>query len=665
MHRHLLLHLSLKSVFMDKLPIAPVKAAPAAQDKDGAQGAGLGATLKAPAFSLEASSANPQAAQQPAEAERPQLSDDFSYNDPEFNKGLAYFTKKWSLTAVEPTEDGKDAKKIGDSAGQDPDGTPIWVKQVTRRLIDTPPNAPGLDGVNVYKGQGETWNEDHTLAQKLVAAYYRDWYIHAATVDEGETNMAMDVPSNIDELMQRVGSSKNNKRAQIIGETPGAYYGWCGPASQFAISLGLLKKGFRFKTGKGPTMPTKRVPAVIPQLTKKDPEPYKGYNKRADELAEMQEKSIANSEKMKKFDIADAVRLEVAKQGAFFLANWATKSQKPEQSATPAAGPGYGKNKPAPQKGKARTVTGKTAHTAPLESGDHISIITGSSPLSGHVATVIKEETVAPVKPTGYEPGDTISRIYYISGNSKGSAVRVEVVQRELPPESYSWDAVAGKGNKFSDLKQAEKLAMDKANKSVGGNIQGALMVKLFSKPDMRKEATKLAKGGGFMQYIPANWSKKEIILPFFTLAGMDPAKYLESLTNPEMAKVEEARAAKDDYKAEQATAGIPVDHQDPNFGSLNKQTRPDGKEIGKIKPLDKDHGWVVSIVKSSLLDANRIESEINMAVSGNEDQGLDAETKLTTEVLDKYGLEKVPAEWMSMYQEGLNYWETEGGFKQ
>jgi hypothetical protein len=635
--------------------IAPAKSPDTAQRLDAADAAPQGKTMKPPAFGLEATQLKPDPvteAQPAAQAARPQLSADFAYNDDEFKAGLQYIGQKWSLTTAAPIEDEKDKKKVGDSPGQDPDGTPTWVKQVTTRLVNTQPNAPGLDGYKNYKGAGETWNEDSTLAQQLVAAYYRDWYHHQATIDEGESNMPMEVPSNVDELMGRVGSSKTNKRAQILGETPGAYYGWCGPASQFAISLGLLKKGYRFKTGAPPLQPIKHKPLVIPQLPQKDPEPFPGYNKNAASNAAKQEEMNAKAERMNQFEIANAVRMEVGKQGAYFLSKWATQKQKDHPADVK-------------DKGHARTIGGKVAHTAPLEPGDHISIVLGGSPVSGHVATVIKEEAIPSSKEGGHEPGDVISKIYYVSGNSKGSAVRVEVVNREMPPAGYDWLAYAGKGNKFSDLRQGEKVAMDKANKATGGNIQGQLMNKLFSTNELRKAAMKQAKGAGFFQYIPANWSNSAIILPFFEIAGMDSSKYLESLNNPAMAEANAARAKKDEYKAEMAAEGIPVDHQDPNFSTLNKDARPDGKAIGKVKPLENDHGWVVSIVKSSLLDANRIDGEISSAIAGSEDKGLEGETKLTAEVLAKYGLEKVPADWMAMYQEGLSYWETEGGFQQ
>jgi hypothetical protein len=623
---------------------------------------------KPPAFGLQASqlkeneaaplqkqdaAAAPPAAEE--KAARPKISGDFAYGDDEFKAALKYISQLWGLTSEAPVEvESKDAKKVGDSPGQDPDGTPAWVKQVTTRLVNTQPDAPGLDGYTKYKGSAasgqDVWNEDSTLAQRLVAAYYKDWYLKQAAGDKSDSHMPGHVPSNVEEMMDRVGSSKTNKRAQLIGETPGAYYGWCGPGSQFPIALGLLRKGYRFKTGSGPTMPKNRKPQQIPQLPKKDPEPYKGYNKRAEELAQMQEKANADAVRMNKFEIANAMRLEVAKQGAYFLSTWAKGKQK---------------NDPTDQKekGAARVVGGKAAHTAKLETGDHISIVLGGSPVSGHVATVIKEEPVASTKEGGHEPGDVISKIYYISGNSKGSAVRVEVVERELPPSSYDWGAVAGKGNKFTDLKQAETVAMNKANKAVGGgNIQAALMQKLLSKPDLRKQATALAKGAGFTQYIPANWARKDIILPFFQLAGMNPDKYIESLTNPHMAEAEEAREKKDAYKAEMAKEGIPVDHNDPNFSKLNTDKRTDGKSIGKIKPVEKSHGWVVSIVKSSLLDAHAIDGEVSAAIAGSEDKGLDAETKITDQVLAKYGLEKVPADWMAYFNEGLNYWEPEGG---
>jgi hypothetical protein len=182
----------------------------------------------------------------------------------------------------------------------------------------------------------------------------------------------------------------------------------------------------------------------------------------------------------------------------------------------------------------------------------------------------------------------------------------------------------------------------------------------LMSNPEMKKQAMKLGGSMGFTHYIPANWGNMAVILPFFAIAQMDASAYIASFDRPEHAQVEAARTKKESYKEEYEKKGIPVDHQDPRFQQFNKggAQRKDGKPVGKMKPIEKDHAWVVTIVKSSILDANRIDEEL--ALKKLSDQALPEEEKQLRrqEILERYGLEPIPEAWKPLYEKGLRYWE-------
>jgi hypothetical protein len=320
-----------------------------------------------------------------------------------------------------------------------------------------------------------------------------------------------------------------------------------------------------------------------------------------------------------------------------------------------------------------RIVGGAAAHTAPLEPGDFLTVIMANSPLSGHVATVIKEEPYKTDKPGGFEPGDAISKVYFVSGNVRNSAVRVEVVERELPPKSYDWGATAAIGNKYTVLKQGEKDAMSALNRaSGGGDIQQELFRRLRDNKEMRAQAAKLIPSG-YILFIQNNWGQSGKILSLFAIAGMGKDyqdRYIASLNRPESAKLKEATAAKETYKEEYRQKGIPVDNQDPSYHAMNKggeSPRADGKPVGKLKPLDSNHAWVVSIVKSSMLDAKKLDAEVAQAsaTQGSADADPDAKAEDPgMKVLSKQGLEKLSPEWQAMFERALLYWEPRGGFK-
>lgn len=646
--------------------------------------------------------AQPAAAAKPADFREPLLSgtikqaDDYGLYDlaPNFRfknallqAAFEYVQTKYGLTVDTPApEEKKDKKQAqGDSPGKDPDDVPKWVMKLTQKLIDTAPNAPGLDPYhpNAPKGPyaGATWNEDSTLAQRVTEAFYYGWHARhrltpaakaagAAAADPAAgaaaspapagtpANAQADVPGNVAELFAHIGASKTNKRAQIIGETPQAIYGWCGPASQFALVISLMRSGYRFKTGKPPLEAKKQKPAQIPQMPDKDPEPYPGYNKRAAELRQMQADQNAKTDKYNEWAEADAVRNEIAKQGAYFLATWSMAGLDKF---------GRKKDKTAPD----RIIGGDAAHEAHLEPGDYLTVIMANSPLSGHVATVIKEEPVEHKTPP--EPGDVISRIYFVSGNARNSAVRVEVVQRELPPGNYDWGKIAGIGNRFTELKQAEKDAMSKLNKAAGGgDIMAKLLQKLGSDKEMRARAAKAAPSG-YILFIQNNWGQPEKILPFFEIAGMSTAGYLAALSTPAKAELEKATTAKEEYKEKYRKEGLPVDSHDPTYHTMNRNTDPtaqraDGKPVGRVKPLADDHAWVVSIVRSSLLDTKHLDSEVAKAEAAAKQEeatgGAQSAADAGTKVLDKQGLEKLSPEWQALFDKAMAFWEPRGGFQ-
>jgi hypothetical protein len=80
--------------------------------------------------------------------------------------------------------------------------------------------------------------------------------------------------------------------------------------------------------------------------------------------------------------------------------------------------------------------------TDELKPGDQISFSGKSTPVSGHVATVIEAD------------GDTIKIVSGNAGGTKGGSIRIEQVVREAPPSSYKpMDAING-GASYKGPKQ-------------------------------------------------------------------------------------------------------------------------------------------------------------------------------------------------------------------
>lgn len=587
------------------------------------------------------------------------LTPKFSFNDHRLNQAYLEIREKFGLTDAALEETPADKKPVpGDAPGKDPDDVPGWVQQLTQKLTMTYPNAPGLDAYhnNVTpekNAPGRIWNEDATMAQRVLEAYYHGWYKQQRKKASKPEAIPEEVTGNVAELFGDVGSSKNNKRAQHIGETPSAIYGWCGPASQFALAISLMRKGYRFKTAKGPKMPVVHKMPKIDVPKEVDKEPYKGYNTNRERMLKLKAEWEVKTARMNEFEIANAVRLEIGEQGAHFLATWAVA--------------GYGKS--GKKKGQVldkelakRQVGDKNAYTDDLKQGDYITLIMKNSPLSGHIATVIREEKIAPQDAAaGYQPGEPISKIYMVSGNSKNSSVRVEVVTREMPYKEYDWGKFAGAGNGYTNKKQAIKDAEKEA--AGPGNGKGALMAVFYGKLKGNKALTEKVKKmfpQGYMTPagIEGSWYKPEMraLLVEAGFSKEELAAYDSSLNPGAIAKIDEAIKAKDAYKDKWAKEEqISVDRNEKIDKKYGEQKQ--------AAPLDPSHAWIVNIVRSSQLDANHIENEIETAMMDDR-EGTSDTAKMQEEILSKYGLESLPAGYDALFNQAMAYWEPRGGFK-
>lgn len=583
----------------------------------------------------------------------------FSFNDARLNAAYLEVREKFGLTDAALEETPADKKPMpGDAPGKDPDDVPGWVQQLTQKLTMTYPNAPGLDGYkhNVTpeaNAPGRIWNEDCTMAQRILEAFYHGWYKQQRAKSAKPESTPEHLTGNVAELFGDVGSSKHNKRAQAIGETPSAIYGWCGPASQFALSISLLRKGFRFKTAKGPKMPVVHKVPNIPIPKEVDKEPYPGYNKNRANMIQLKADWEVKTAARNEFEIANAVRLEIAEQGAHFLANWSTA--------------GYGKS--GAKKGQVvdkelakRQVGDKNAYTDELRQGDYISMIMKNSPISGHIATVIREERIAPKDAAaGYQPGEAISKIYMVSGNSKNSSVRVEVVTREMPYPEYDWGTFAGAGNGYTNRKQAVKDA-EKAAAGPGsgkGQLMATLYGKIKANKALKDKVVKMFPQGYMTSAgIEGSWYKPEMrkLLVEAGFSKEELEAYDKSLNPEAIAKIDTAIQERDAYKEKWAKESqIAVERNekiDPKYGPQKQAA-----------PLDPSHAWIVNIVRSSDLDANRIDNEITAAMLDDR-EGTSDVGKMKSDILAKYGLEALPAGYDALFNQAMAYWEPRGGFK-
>jgi hypothetical protein len=443
--------------------------------------------------------------------------------------------------------------------------------------------------------QAASWTRDSRLAQKLVEAALRA--AAAASPDPA----ARATPSNVGELYSRAGASTVNERATILGGVKGGQ-AWCDTATIRAIALGLMKGGLRFKTGVPPVKPEKTVTAST--LT--------------------------------------ALTEEIRRQTTFFHQHWYNDVTKPRASA-PAAGPTAG---PAESPAPKRLIGGQEAWTTPLQPGDDITVINGGNdgPLSGHVATVISE-TLNPPKepakaagapaasdpapaPAGPKPGEAFSTLRYASGNAFQYSVRAEEVQREVPPAGYDWSKMTRAPNVYTATKSAAAAATRAWDKSdLKAPLEAATHV-LYDQ----------AKNSGYQGDL--DW----IALAQGAYEQTDLAKL------PGYAKAYEL--AKQALPKWQAEAG-PVNKMNQMITKRKSElpvSRTDDPKFqpGRDAPIKPDHSWVVSVVKSSLLDAKRITSgatKLDPQYGETWDQAQ----------LDKLSLEPLPGTIDSLYPGALD----------
>lgn len=445
-----------------------------------------------------------------------------------------------------PANPAAQVPATGHSPGKPISGQPEWINAFQSKLATTP---------------AASWTRDSRLAQKLVEAALRA--AAAASPDPA----ARGTPSNVGELYSRAGASTVNERATILGGVKGGQ-AWCDTATIRAIALGLMKGGLRFKTGMPPVKPEKPDPASA--LT--------------------------------------ALTEEIRRQTTFFHQHWyndVTKPRRAPAGAAPQAGPA---ESPAPK----RLISGQEAWTTPLQPGDDITVVNGGNdgPLSGHVATVISE-TLKPPKdvttpadpaaggagadpakadpaaPAGPKPGEVISTLRYASGNAFQYAVRAEEVQREVPPATYDWTKISGASNVYTATKSAAAAGTRAWNKSgLDGPLQAATQ-ELFDQAQrsgnqIQLDWVQLAKGA----YEGTDIAK---------LPGYAKAYELAKQALPKW-QSEAGPVNKMNRMITKRRSELPVSRtDDPKF------------QPGRDAPVLPDHSWVVSVVRSSLLDAKRI----------------------------------------------------------
>jgi hypothetical protein len=432
----------------------------------------------------------------------------------------------------------------GDSFGKPISGQPGWVNAMQEKLTNTP--APN-------------WNRDSRLAQKLVEAFLRAW-----TKRPGEQAASNQVPSNVGELYSRAGASTSNEQAAILGGVKGGQ-AWCDTATIRAIALGLMKGGLRFKTGTPPVKPDK-------------------MDQRASTLAALTE--------------------EIRRQTVFFHQHWYNDVTKPRAPARTGAAP-------APEQSPAepRIIVGKAAWTTPLRPGDDITVINGGfvGPLSGHVATVISETLAsgkdssqpgaapaqqydASATPPAKAPpaaGSIISTVRYVSGNARGSGVRAEEVKREMPPDAYDWNKMTRVPNLYTTRKGVYASGVKEWDKS-------GLQTKV---DQATNELFHQAVDAGYSDVI--DWT--ELAQGKFAgtpIAGLPAYAVAYELAKQALPKWR-AMTIPHEKMSRMITgrrSELPVSRtDDPKFTP------------GRDAPVELDHSWVVSVVRASLLDVDRI----------------------------------------------------------
>jgi len=507
---------------------------------------------------------------------------------------------------------------------------PSWLKDFQERLMGQQPLADPGRKVRPVPGLPPQWSRDSEVAQRLIEAYLLAW--------DRRIGGGADVHPAVAELYERVGASETNRQAYLVGGDPGSNT-WCAPASQAAMVLSLMKAGFRFRK--------KAIPGSLHSHGMK--------------LARARRPTDTDASYRQL--VALAFKEEVLAQSNHYLSRWVLDKST-------------GTSRP-------RTIGGAAAATAALDPGDYVTLVNGNhgSPLSGHVVTVIREEWMPGVEPGKSHPAGTeLSRLYVISGNSRGvadreGAVRAEVVVREMPHPDYRYFQTAAVGNEYDarmrsvsatemeeEKKYGERLTrlfyamLPGGNRAVLGKPPGLYLVRhKYDLPAMEEAFGSHARWPEYAAVVKERNADTELL-----------------------GRMDRARESAESYRLEKLDAGVPVSRRDPTFDSMNTE-QAKGTTTGRYSPLQADHSWVATVVKGSLLDAGRLRREIDARTTERTRMNLGAELarragevavddprtdeQIAAEFLGVQGLEPMPDTIENLWPGALEYWEGLGAF--
>ncbi|MEO1272982.1 MAG: hypothetical protein AAFX99_33250 [Myxococcota bacterium] len=440
------------------------------------------------------------------------------------------------------------------------------------------------------------FNRESHVAQRLVEAFLRAW--HKKTTGSDTVN------SNLAEMYGRVGFSETNDQALLAGGAVGLP-NWCGPATEMAVALGLMKRGLRFK---GVNLKLHQTPPRQTGNAAKD----------------------AARARLHKQQIAEAFRASVGKQAAHYLTKWASHTDGSPKDA-----------------GAEKRGAWDDAKYQELNTGDEIYLIHPGGPVSGHVATIIKEDKVGNWDDA--MPGDLMSKVTYMSGNTKGAinkhgAYRPETFERELPPQDYDYGETAKWGNKVQELQDqidARKRELGMATGSIKVQLQSCFIRRIRG----QKGYPKSINGRDPADFWWGHMKDQEALAPHF---GTTPgwAEYCSIL--------EKDRNTPKDPKLAALERKLADVRNDPE--AKGKPLTMEEMQSGRDCPKDANRIWVVSVVRASQLDANSINDEVTAAGGTIEELADGGEAGRA--VLDKYGLTTMPGTIEDLWPGALAYYE-------
>jgi hypothetical protein len=337
--------------------------------------------------------------------------------DPDLAFLLNYYIHKWAPRVEMKKTMG------GDSSGKGVIDHPAWVKEFQQKLIG---QRAATDRVVTPKTDDpyaddplQKWDEASEGAQRLVEAYLNAWVVKQAQDAPGGKDKR--AASNVEEFIHNFGASQSNDQAMLLGGMR-TLYDWCANSSGRAMALGLMRRGLRFKSYGAPKVAGQKAPTG---------------------------------------EHLQAMLNELNLQAVRFQ-EWGGESSSKDPKVQAQA------RKDAADKG--RVISGKEAWTAELKPGDFITIIFGGTvgPISGHVATVVKEDLTQPKESLkDIAPNTDFSRVSIVSGNAAGvtqgeTAIRIESFTRQRPADDYPalFDKMVPDANAYQ---YSVKKARDKA----------------------------------------------------------------------------------------------------------------------------------------------------------------------------------------------------------